>query len=86
MSHNRSDDHVAGLILFAIPQHIPQLLQQLTLFQAEIPTFDEREGKIVIVLADDTEQGLWKKIEEVQALKNVLHLSLVYHQQATDET
>ncbi|PVZ82857.1 nitrate reductase [Serratia sp. S1B] len=74
--------HVCGLMVQARPEKFPLLIPALLAIpETEIPTQDQQQGKLVVVMQAACSQMLLEHIESVRNLDGVLAVSLVYHQQ-----
>lgn len=74
--------HVSGLMVQARPENFPSLIPALLAIpETEIPTQDQQQGKLVVVMQAACSQRLLENIESVRNLDGVLAVSLVYHQQ-----
>ncbi|KEY60278.1 chaperone NapD [Serratia sp. DD3] len=74
--------HVSGLMVQARPEKFPSLIPALLAIpETEIPTQDQQQGKLVVVMQAACSQRLLENIESVRNLDGVLAVSLVYHQQ-----
>ncbi|WP_025120797.1 MULTISPECIES: chaperone NapD [unclassified Serratia (in: enterobacteria)] len=77
-----SEWHVSGLMVQARPDKFPALIATLLAIpDTEIPTQDQQQGKLVVVMQAASSQALLEKIESTRNLEGVLAVSLVYHQQ-----
>lgn len=74
--------HVCGLMVQARSEKFPSLIPALLAIpETEIPTQDQPQGKLVVVMQAACSQRLLENIESVRNLDGVLAVSLVYHQQ-----
>lgn len=79
--------HVCGLVIQVQPTHIHSVMDTLTaVAHTEIPTFDEKTGKIVVVMQSENQRTLLDNMENARNIDGVLAVSLVYHQQDLGDT
>lgn len=79
---NAQDWHVVGLIVQGNPQKIAAIQTALlTIPHTEIPTFDEKMGKLVVVMQSHDQHLLLENMESVKDIDGVVNVSLVYHEQ-----
>ena len=76
------DWHVVGLVVQGKPQKIPAIRTALLAIpNTEVPTFDEKIGKIVAVMQSHDQNILLNNMESVKDIDGVITVSLIYHQQ-----
>lgn len=76
------DWHVVGLIVQGNPEKFAAIRTALLAIEhTEIPTFDEKFGKMVVVMQSHDQHILLEKIESVKDIDGVINVSLVYHEQ-----
>ncbi|WP_109079196.1 chaperone NapD [Aggregatibacter kilianii] len=74
--------HVVGLIVQGKPQKIAAIRTALLAIpHTEVPTFDEKIGKIVAVMQSHDQHILLKNMESAKEIDGVITVSLIYHQQ-----
>ncbi len=74
--------YVAGLIVQGNPEKIATIRTALLAIEhTEIPTFDEKMGKIVVVMQSYNQHILLDNMESVKEIDGVINVSLVYHEQ-----
>jgi len=73
---------VCSLIVQAKPQHISSLSARLNdLTGCEVALSDRESGQMILVVEAEQHDRLMQTIESVRNVKDVLAVSLVYHQQ-----
>ena len=76
------DWHVVALIVQGNPEKFAAIRTALLAIEhTEIPTFDEKFGKMVVVMQSHDQHILLEKIESVKDIDGVINVSLVYHEQ-----
>ena len=76
------DWHVVGLVVQGNPKKIPAFVPHFQPFHTqEVPTFDEKIGKIVAVMQSHDQHILLNNMESVKDIDGVITVSLIYHQQ-----
>lgn len=81
-AENAQDWHVVGLIVQSMPEKIePIRTALLAIEHTEIPTFDEKMGKLVVVMQSHDAHILLDNMESVKDIDGVINVSLVYHEQ-----
>lgn len=76
------DWHVVGLIVQANPKKMAAIQTALLEIEhTEIPTFDERMGKLVVVMQSHDQHILLDNMESVNNIDGVINVSLIYHEQ-----
>lgn len=76
------DWHVVGLIVQANPKKMAVIQTALLEIEhTEIPTFDEKMGKLVVVMQSHDQHILLDNMESVNNLDGVINVSLIYHEQ-----
>ncbi|WP_118861620.1 chaperone NapD [Haemophilus haemolyticus] len=76
------DWHVVGLIIQGNPEKFAVIRTALLAIEhTEIPTFDEKFGKMVVVMQSHDQHILLEKMESVKDIDGVINVSLVYHEQ-----
>ncbi|OOF84506.1 nitrate reductase [Rodentibacter ratti] len=76
------DWHVVGLIVQANPKKMAAIQTALLEIEhTEIPTFDEKMGKLVVVMQSHDQHILLDNMESVNNLDGVINVSLIYHEQ-----
>lgn len=81
-AENAQDWHVVGLIVQGKPEKLAAIQTALlTIEHTEIPTFDEKMGKLVVVMQSHDQHLLLDKMESVKDIDGVINVSLVYHEQ-----
>lgn len=79
---NAGDWHVVGLIVQGNPKKLSAIQTALLAIEhTEIPTFDEKLGKFVVVMQSYDQHLLLEKMESVKDIDGVINVSLVYHEQ-----
>lgn len=79
---NIQDWHVVGLIVQGNPQKMAAIQTALLEIEhTEIPTFDEKTGKLVIVMQSHDQHILLDNMESVNHIDGVINVSLIYHEQ-----
>ncbi|MBF0750883.1 MULTISPECIES: chaperone NapD [Pasteurellaceae] len=79
---NEQDWHVVGLIVQGNPEKLAAIQTALSMIEhTEIPVFDEKMGKLVVVMQSHDPHLLLDKIESVKDIDGVINVSLVYHEQ-----
>ncbi|OOF45523.1 chaperone NapD [Rodentibacter trehalosifermentans] len=79
---NEQDWHVVGLIVQGNPRKLAKIQTALlTVEHTEIPTFDEKTGKLVVVMQSHDQHLLLDNIESIKDIDGVINVSLVYHEQ-----
>lgn len=74
--------HVVGLIVQGNPEKFAAIRTALLAIEhTEIPTFDEKFGKMVVVMQSHDQHILLEKMESVKDIDGVINVSLVYHEQ-----
>ena len=74
--------HVVGLIVQGNPEKFAAIRTALLAIEhTEIPTFDEKFGKMVVVMQSHDQHILLDNIESVNDIDGVINVSLVYHEQ-----
>ncbi|OOF38891.1 nitrate reductase [Rodentibacter mrazii] len=74
--------HVVGLIVQGNPKKIAQIQTALLEIEhTEIPTFDEKMGKLVVVMQSHDQHILLDNMESVNNIDGVINVSLIYHEQ-----
>ncbi|AOF53453.1 Periplasmic nitrate reductase component NapD [Pasteurellaceae bacterium NI1060] len=53
----------------------------LEIEHTEIPTFDEKTGKLVVVMQSHDQHILLDNMESVNHIDGVINVSLIYHEQ-----
>ncbi|BFU60946.1 MULTISPECIES: chaperone NapD [Rodentibacter] len=81
-SENAKDWHVVGLVVQGKPEKMAAIQTALLAIEhTEIPTFDEKMGKMVVVMQSDDQHLLLDNMESVKEIEGVINVSLVYHEQ-----
>lgn len=81
-AENARDWHVVGLIVQGNPKKMAAIQTALLAIEhTEIPTFDEKMGKMVAVMQSHDQHLLLDKMESVKDIDGVINVSLVYHEQ-----
>ncbi|OOF57707.1 chaperone NapD [Rodentibacter myodis] len=81
-AENAQDWHVVGLIVQGNPEKTASIQTALLAIEhTEIPTFDEKTGKIVVVMQSYDPHILLDNMESVKEIDGVINVSLVYHEQ-----
>lgn len=81
-AENAQDWHVVGLIVQGNPEKIASIQTALLAIEhTEIPTFDEKMGKMVVVMQSYDQHILLDNMESVKEIDGVINVSLVYHEQ-----
>lgn len=76
------DWHVIGLIVQANPKKMAAIQTALLEIEhTEIPTFDEKMGKLVVVMQSHDQHVLLDNMESVNNIDGVINVSLIYHEQ-----
>ncbi|OOF89505.1 nitrate reductase [Rodentibacter ratti] len=76
------DWHVVGLIVQANPKKMAAIQTALLEIEhTEIPTFDEKMGKLVVVMQSHDQHVLLDNMESVNNIDGVINVSLIYHEQ-----
>lgn len=76
------DWHVVGLIVQGNPEKMAAIQTALLAIEhTEVPTFDAKMGKMVVVMQSHDQHLLLDKMESVKDIDGVINLSLVYHEQ-----
>ena len=76
------DWHVVGLIVQGNPEKMAAIQTALlALEHTEVPTFDAKMGKMVVVMQSHDQHLLLDKMESVKDIDGVINVSLVYHEQ-----
>ncbi|OOF81636.1 nitrate reductase [Rodentibacter ratti] len=76
------DWHVVGLIVQANPKKMAAIQTALLEIEhTEIPTFDEKMGKLVVVMQSHDQHILLDNMESVNNIDGVINVSLIYHEQ-----
>ncbi|OOF78710.1 nitrate reductase [Rodentibacter caecimuris] len=79
---NIQDWHVVGLIVQGNPQKMAAIQTALLEIEhTEIPTFDEKTGKLVVVMQSHDQHILLDNMESVNHIDGVINVSLIYHEQ-----
>lgn len=79
---NAKNWHVVGLIVQGNPEKFAAIRTALLAIEhTEIPTFDEKFGKMVVVMQSHDQHILLEKMESVKDIDGVINVSLVYHEQ-----
>ena len=79
---NAGDWHVVGLIVQGNPKKLSEIQTALLAIEhTEIPTFDEKFGKMVVVMQSHDQHILLDNMESVKDIDGVINVSLVYHEQ-----
>ncbi|OOF62307.1 chaperone NapD [Rodentibacter sp. Ppn85] len=79
---NIQDWHVVGLIVQGNPQKMAAIQTALLEIEhTEIPTFDEKNGKLVVVMQSHDQHILLNNMESVNNIDGVVNVSLIYHEQ-----
>ncbi|MCQ9124132.1 nitrate reductase [Rodentibacter caecimuris] len=79
---NIQDWHVVGLIVQGNPQKMVAIQTALLEIEhTEIPTFDEKTGKLVVVMQSHDQHILLDNMESVNHIDGVINVSLIYHEQ-----
>ncbi|OOF41924.1 nitrate reductase [Rodentibacter rarus] len=79
---NAQDWHVVGLIVQGNPEKLAEIQTALSAIEhTEIPVFDEKMGKLVVVMQSHDQHLLLDNIESVKEIDGVINVSLVYHEQ-----
>ncbi|OOF37159.1 chaperone NapD [Rodentibacter heidelbergensis] len=79
---NAQDWHVVGLIVQGNPEKLAEIQTALSAIKhTEIPVFDEKMGKLVVVMQSHDQHLLLDNIESVKEIDGVINVSLVYHEQ-----
>lgn len=74
--------HVVGLIVQGKPEKLAAIQTALLAIEhTEIPTFDEKMGKLVVVMQSHDQHLLLDNMESVKDIEGVINVSLVYHEQ-----
>lgn len=74
--------HVVGLIVQGNPEKFAAIQTALLAIEhTEIPTFDEKFGKMVVVMQSHDQHVLLDNMESVKDIDGVINVSLVYHEQ-----
>ncbi|MCQ9122333.1 nitrate reductase [Rodentibacter pneumotropicus] len=74
--------HVVGLIVQGNPKKIAKIQTALLEIEhTEIPTFDEKMGKLVVVMQSHDQHILLDNMESVNNIDGVINVSLIYHEQ-----
>lgn len=83
LSPGRAKDwHVVGLIVQGNPEKFAAIRTALLAIEhTEIPTFDEKFGKMVVVMQSHDQHILLDNMESVKDIDGVINVSLVYHEQ-----
>ena len=76
------DWHVVGLIVQGNPEKMAAIQTALLAIEhTEVPTFDEKMGKLVVVMQSHDQHLLLDNMESVKDIDGVINVSLVYHEQ-----
>ena len=76
------DWHVVGLIVQGNPEKFAAIRTALLAIEhTEIPTFDKKFGKMVVVIQSHDQHILLDNMESVKDIDGVINVSLVYHEQ-----
>ena len=76
------DWHVVGLVVQGKPQKIPAIRTALLAIpNTEVPTIDEKIGKIVAVMQSHDQHIVLNNMDSVKDIDGVITVSLIYHQQ-----
>ncbi|OOF86286.1 chaperone NapD [Rodentibacter ratti] len=76
------DWHVVGLIVQTNPKKMAAIQTALLEIEhTEIPTFDEKMGKLVVVMQSHDQHILLDNMESVNNIDGVINVSLIYHEQ-----
>ena len=76
------DWHVVGLIVQGNPEKFAAIRTALLAIEhTEIPTSDEKFGKMVVVMQSHDQHILLDNMESVKDIDGVINVSLVYHEQ-----
>lgn len=76
------DWHVVGLIVQGNPEKFAAIQTALLAIEhTEIPTFDKKFGKMVVVMQSHDQHVLLDNMESVKDIDGVINVSLVYHEQ-----
>ena len=82
ISENARDWHVVGLIVQGNPKKLSAIQTALLAIEhTEIPTFDEKLGKFVVVMQSNDQTFLLGKTDSVKDTNGVITVSLGYPQQ-----
>ena len=74
--------HVVGLIVQGNPEKFAAIRTALLAIEhTEIPTFDKKFGKMVVVMQSHDQHVLLDNMESVKDIDGVINVSLVYHEQ-----
>ena len=76
------DWHVVGRIVQGNPEKMAAIQTALLAIEhTEVPTFDAKMGKMVVVMQSHDQHLLLDKMESVKDIDGVINVSLVYHEQ-----
>ena len=76
------DWHVVGLIVQGNPEKMAAIQTALLAIEhTEVPTFDAKMGRMVVVMQSHDQHLLLDKMESVKDIDGVINVSLVYHEQ-----
>ena len=76
------DWHVVGFIVQGNPEKFAAIQTALLAIEhTEIPTFDKKFGKMVVVMQSHDQHVLLDNMESVKDIDGVINVSLVYHEQ-----
>ncbi|OOF57459.1 chaperone NapD [Rodentibacter genomosp. 2] len=79
---NIQDWHVVGLIVQGNLEKMAAIQTALlAIAHTEIPTIDEKMGKMVVVMQSYDQHILLDNMESVKDIDGVINVSLVYHEQ-----
>ena len=80
--NDAEDWHVVGLYIQANPQKMASIKATLlSIPHTEIPTEDDVQGKLVVVMQSHDEHILLDNMEAIKDIDGVITVLLVYHQQ-----
>ena len=76
---------LAGLIVRVLPTHLDQLQSTLVSVPGLEIHHSGPDGRIIITLEQDTQLALSNSMSRLQAIDNILSISLVYQHSETDD-
>jgi nitrate reductase NapD len=75
---NSPDDHVAGILVQAWPEHLARICDAIAAIPHAEVTHRAPEGRLVAVLEAPTGRDIVEQLDRIRALPGVLNVALVY--------
>ncbi|NOX43557.1 MAG: chaperone NapD [Gammaproteobacteria bacterium] len=81
MSINIESVHISSLVVYCLPEKLNSIIDFTSTIENVDVAMHDISGKLIVVLETETEQDILSVIDQIQAVKGVLTVTMVYHEQ-----